>query len=151
MGSKILYQPNKHFHFVCYEQAYKKNYSHRQPSWLCQKTTRDKFAVIRYPPPKTVTRERNVCFCLRVTGNVSVNRTQPWIFAFCISSRDIGSYGVSSISTYRNIVLVSSRLVWYEALVMVTLYGMLQAPVQALVRPSMWLPCFRKLHSCKQM
>lgn len=33
---------------------------------------------------------------------------------------------------------------------MVTLSAILQAPVQALIRPSMWLPCIRPLHSYKE-
>ena len=33
----------------------------------------------------------------------------------------------------------------------VTLCGMVQAPVQALVRPSTWIPGLKKLHSHKQM
>ncbi|KAL4223255.1 hypothetical protein ACF0H5_016727 [Mactra antiquata] len=33
---------------------------------------------------------------------------------------------------------------------MVTLSAILQAPVQALIKPSMWLPCIHRLHSCKE-
>ena len=47
-----FYQPSKHFH-IFVTNKHTKNYWHKPPFWLCQKTAWDRFADIPYHSQKT--------------------------------------------------------------------------------------------------